>query len=78
MVQNGSLNQIVILMASINVFLSCFLKFGLKVFQQPLGITMESDPALLMANCFLFYYEDKLIRWGQTYLKDQTERQNSN
>ena len=41
---------------------SCYFVFGYRVFNQDIGIPMGSDPALIFANLFLFYFEDKWVR----------------
>ena len=41
---------------------NCYFTFGNKVFRQIIGIPMESDPAPIIANLFLYYYESKLVK----------------
>ena len=69
--QSGSRNRIVFLWFLISVLLkkaikyllyNCFFKFGSKIFQQVIGIPTRSDPVPVMADHFLFYYEEKWIR----------------
>ena len=38
------------------------IKVGNKVFRQQVGIPMGTDCAPLLANLFLFYYEDKYMK----------------
>ena len=41
---------------------SCYFTFGGKLLRQVIGIPMGSDPAPIMANLFLYYYENKWVR----------------
>ena len=41
---------------------SCFFTLGNLLFKQVIGIPMGSDPAPFMANLFLYYYENKLLK----------------
>ena len=41
---------------------NCFFTLGNKVFRQVIGIPIGSDPAPLMANLFLYFYENKCVR----------------
>ena len=40
---------------------SCFFTLGNLLFKQVIGISMGSDPAPLMANLFLYFYENKWL-----------------
>ena len=38
---------------------NCYIKVGDSLFRQIIGIPMGSDPALYIANLFLYYFERK-------------------